>query len=103
MNELDLKMIEDLFQVEEKANAPDLGIFLLINLLKRTFKSTCSWCLNVFLNKTEKFQCCTVVVCKPCQKDKCMSAEYYLNWTHFFVCFFISSRCEEECTKEFAG
>jgi hypothetical protein len=25
MNELDLKMIEDLFQVEERANAPDLG------------------------------------------------------------------------------
>lgn len=25
MNELDLKMIEDLFQVEEKANAPDIS------------------------------------------------------------------------------
>ena len=25
MNELDLKIIEDLFQVEEKANAADIG------------------------------------------------------------------------------
>ncbi|XP_028410081.1 formin-like protein 2 [Dendronephthya gigantea] len=50
MNELDLKMIEDLFQIEEKANAPDLSQVAKKNASKSLLDNKRAQNLGIFLS-----------------------------------------------------